>query len=126
MESLNSKITGIEQLIKELNIDGDTKESKVILKITDVLKSMASELQGLKESNSDMEECLNDIDEELVDIESYIYDSDDDIKYDEIEEDDFVKLICPHCSEMIYIDEKIYKDNTGITCPNCQKSIQFK
>ena len=60
--------------------------------------------------------------DELDDIETAI-----DEDYDgELDEDDFIEVVCPHCGETVYFDEDMIDSDDGLICPNCNETIEFE
>ncbi|MCM8711035.1 hypothetical protein M2651_08345 [Clostridium sp. SYSU_GA19001] len=120
MESMVSKVAYLNGLIDGMDIDKTTKEGRAISEIASILKTMAEEIDLLRENQNEMEDYVDAIDEDLSNLEEDIYDD------EECEEDDlgsYINLQCPHCEETVYIDRDICRCNEKITCPNCHKEV---
>ena len=46
--------------------------------------------------------------------------------YVELDEDDFIEVVCPHCGETVYFDEDMIDSDDGLICPNCNETIEFE
>lgn len=44
----------------------------------------------------------------------------------ELDEDDFIEVVCPHCGETVYFDEDMIDSDDGLICPNCNETIEFE
>ena len=74
------------------------------------------------ESIDDLSDCIDGIYDELDDIETAIDDEFD----GEMDEDDFIEVVCPHCGETVYFDEDMIDSDDGLICPNCNETIEFE
>ncbi len=119
MKYLYEEVAYLKGLAEGLEISKEGKEGKIIHKIIDVLESYADAIVELDEEQEELFEYVESIDEDLSDIE-------DDIYEDELDEDDedelsFIEMECPHCGDLVEIDEDLlYDDEVDIVCPNCQ------
>ena len=82
----------------------------------------AEALEEQDESIDDLSDCIDGIYDELDDIETAI---DDDFD-GEMDEDDFIEVVCPHCGETVYFDEDMIDSDDGLICPNCNETIEFE
>ncbi len=132
--NLTEKVAYLKGLMEGLGIDETKPENKIIKAMADILDDMALSVSELSDEVDALDEYVEEIDEDLADIEEIAYeddDDDDDEDYDEEyddEDDDedyddseFYETTCPHCGEVVYLDESI--DPTNIICPNCLKKF---
>lgn len=115
MSYLMEKVSYLKGLADGLELEADTKETKLILEIINVLSDLSETVEELDEEVGEIDEYLEMVDEDLSDLEEFVYEEYD---FDE----DFEEVICPHCGETIYTDEYLDFD-TEITCPICEKTF---
>ena len=121
MKYLYEEVAYLKGLAEGLEISKETKEGKMIHKIVDALESFADAIVELDEEQLDLIEYVESIDEDLSDVEDDIYEDED-----EDEEDDFsyIEMECPHCNDLVEIDEDLlYDEDIDVVCPNCQAII---
>ncbi|SKA76838.1 hypothetical protein SAMN05428976_102369 [Clostridium sp. USBA 49] len=126
MKSIISKVAYLNGLIDGMDIDQNTKEGKAINQISEILKEVAEEIESLKDSQKYIENYVDIIDEDLSRLEEEWYYDEEYEEDDECCKEDFENYInvkCPHCNEIVYIDNDICKCNKGIICPNCHEEI---
>ncbi len=116
MEYLNERVSYLKGLAEGLGIKEDTKESKIILAIVDVLDEFADAINDIDGSQSELSDYVEDIDEDLADLEDSYYDN----------EDDYCEIQCPNCNETIYVDRDTYSSGEGVECPNCHEMVEFE
>lgn len=121
MNSLISRVSYLNGLIEGLDINKSPKDGRVISEVVSILKDMAEEIQGIKDTTEDMENYLDAMDEDLDKLENDFYDED----CDDYEED-FIDVKCPQCGETVYVDSNLIEDKESITCPNCSNSINLE
>ncbi|MCM0650380.1 hypothetical protein NBE98_18625 [Clostridium swellfunianum] len=127
MDSIFSRVSYLNGLIEGLGIDNSTKEGKVILEMTSILKEMAQEIQLLKDNQEEMEDYVDAIDEDLSSLEEDLYyDEDEDCDCDEDDYGNYINIECPHCKETVYIDTDICDSNEEIACPSCHQEIPLE
>ncbi len=132
--TLTEKVAYLKGLIEGLHLDETKPEGKIIKSMADILEDMALTVADLEDEVDALDEYVSDIDEDLAAIEDIAYEDEDD--YDEDDDDDFedwedeyddeeefYEVMCPHCSEVVYLDETI--DPTEVTCPACLKEFDI-
>jgi len=125
MESLLKKVAYLQGLADGLDIDDSSDEGRVLLKIIDVLDDMSDALADLAVSHDELYEQVEAIDEDLADLETEVYEGDD-YDYDDDDDDlDYFEIECPHCKELVCIDEDLLEDD-AIICPNCEQEIEIE
>ena len=110
METLQAKVAYIKGLAEGLDIKAETPESKVLLKLIDVIDDIAMTLDDVLDAYDELEEKVDEIDSDLADCEDFVYDDDyddddlDDDDYEDDFDDEFFELECPKCGEDVLID----------------------
>ncbi len=123
--TVNEKVQYIKGLAEGMEL-GDSKESKLILKMLEVLEDIALEIEDIEDACSDMAEQIDAVDEDLADVEEEFYgDCDCDDCCDDCDDDDCCyEVECPNCNDVIYLDEDMIEEG-GIKCPNCGTELEF-
>lgn len=147
---LTEKMSYLQGLINGLDIDGSTKEGKVILQMAEVMEEMVLYVDDLQSQVDELTELCDALDEDLGSVEDDLYeDDDDDYKclgcgqdYDEDDEDEYdeedddedfdfdddddelYEVTCPTCGDTILLDEGMIEEGT-INCPNCNELLEF-
>lgn len=96
--------------------NSDKKENKIYLAILDALEEIGREINELKEQQNDLEEYVEKIDDDLAELEENMSGE---------EEEDFEEIECPHCGEIIYIDDAMQDNSEELICPACNKKIEL-
>ncbi len=132
--TVSEKAAYIKGLAEGLELDGATKEGKVLNAIIDLLSDLAIDLEDVQDGVAMLCEQIDAVDEDLCDLETYVYeeldgcdcdcDCDCDCCDDE-EDDELYEVECPNCHDIIYVDEVMLEDE-GITCPNCGTNLEFE
>ena len=121
---LTEKVAYLKGLCEGLEIDGATKEGKVIAKIIDVLDDFAAEILAIYDTEDELQAQIDEIDEDLAFVEDYLFDEEDD---DEELDFDVEDIECPYCGEPIAIDADILDcEDDCITCPACGKEFELE
>ena len=137
--TLTEKVAHLKGLMEGLEIDGSTKEGKVLSYIADILEDMALSVCDLEDETDTLNEYIEEIDEDLGALEDDFYEDYDD--YDDCDccdcddedcdcccdEDDiceFYEVTCPSCGEPVYIDDSI--DPSRVICPSCNAEFSDK
>ena len=122
---ISEKVAYLKGLAEGLQLDGETKEGKVLLAIIDVLDAMAEEFRDVEDEIVECEDGLDAVSEDLSDLEETVYFALDDEDEDEDEDDDEVFVTtCPECEEEVVFDETVLEDGEVI-CPNCGARLEF-
>jgi DNA-directed RNA polymerase subunit delta len=120
MSSVKSRIAYLRGLMDGLGIKDDSKESRVMIEIVNVLDEISEKVEAIEDSQSEFEDYLNSISEDLNDIEDDFYDECDD---EDCNFDDFIELECSNCNETVYVEEDMLEGHQCIKCPNCQNVL---
>jgi len=134
------KVAYLKGLAEGMELEAaGTKESKLLLKMLDILEDMALEMREMQDDQDELEEALDVISDDLAEVETYIYESEDDEDEDDDDccccdddddcccdddEDECYETICPTCEEHIYFDEGILEEGFVI-CTNCGEKLEF-
>lgn len=120
--SMNESVAYLKGLAQGLELDGSTKEGKLLTAILDVLGEMSEEIGEIEDTCGEQQELLELLDEDLGSLEEDFYEDDDD------EDDeccgDLYEVTCPNCEDTVYLDEDMLLDG-DMECPNCGQKLEF-
>ncbi len=133
--TLNEKAAYIKGLAEGLDIDGKTKEGKIIAALLDLVSDMAQTVSDMEEDIEYLNDYIEEIDEDLGDVEECLCE-DDDEDYDDFDdcdgecdlcdcdcdEDEYFEIECPSCGETVCFDESI--DPEDLICPACGEKFE--
>ena len=124
--TLTEKVAYLKGLAAGLELDKDSKETKIFEAMFDILEDMALTVSDIDEDLSAVEDLVDAIDEDLDELEEYVFcDEDDDFcGCCDCEDDELYEVECPSCNDIIYLDEEMLEDE-GIDCPNCGTHLEF-
>lgn len=117
MSYFTEKAAYLNGLAEGLDIDGTTKEGKLINAMLEVISDMAEELEMIDEKQDDLYDLVSEIVEE-DDCDCCDCDCDDDLDYFEIE--------CEKCGNTICLDEELLDSDAPIVCPVCGEEIELE
>ncbi len=142
MKSLTEKLAYIQGLCEGLELDGETKEGKVLLAMVDLLDDLTDTVSQLDSDIDEIYEEIDAIDEDLTDVEDALLgddeedeecgccghhhhheDEDEDEIYDE--ENPIYEITCPKCGEVVCMDEEMLF-SPDCACPNCGTSFEIE
>lgn len=134
--TLTEKVAYLKGLIEGLELDETKPEGKIIKSMADILEDMALTVSDIEDEVDALDEYMGEIDEDLAAIEDIAYEDEDEVgdeddrferieDWDDFDDDDeeFYEVMCPHCKEIVYLDETI--DPTKVTCPACIKEFDI-
>ncbi|MEG2929542.1 MAG: hypothetical protein RR846_08355 [Oscillospiraceae bacterium] len=137
MMSLTEKLAYIKGLCEGLELEGTTKESKVILALVDLLDEVTQSVSQLEGDMDQVFDEIDAIDEDLTDVEDALWDDDD--EYDDDDDDcdcgcgchdddeecegGLYEITCPKCGEVVCMDEDMLF-SPDCACPNCGTSFE--
>ena len=123
--TISEKVAYLKGLAEGMKLGEETNESKLLLKMLDVLEGMAEELAALRADHDELDEYVESIDDDLADMEEYLFDEDD--EYDEEDEDDeddeVVSYNCPHCGNEVTFEIDGFDFEEDNLCPACGKPL---
>lgn len=123
--TLTEKVAYLKGLAAGLDLDKDSKETKIFEAMFDILEDMALTVSDIDEDLSTVEDLVDAIDEDLDELEEYIYcDEDEDDFCCCGDEDDLYEVECPSCGEEIYLDDEML-DEEFIECPACGEKLEL-
>ena len=122
----------LKGLAEGLELDTETKEGKIILKMLDVISEMAEKISVLESENDELYDYVAEMAKDIVDIENDLYlDDEDDYEdysdlndeedFDFDDEEDYYEIECPSCGEKICFTDDI--DIDTMVCPACGDSL---
>ena len=131
--TIGEKVSYITGLAEGLELDGTTKEGKVLNAILDVLADIAENLKEIDEELNDVADVVTDLEESVSDLEDEVYDFDDDEEYDDYDdEEDFeddldamYETTCPACNNTFHFDYEQAAPGS-MDCPNCGSRLEFQ
>ena len=122
--TISEKVAYLKGLAEGLNIDTEqSKESKLISLMTDILQDVALELEDLQTEQAELGEEIDAVSDDLSDVESILYEDDEDDDFDEDEEDCYAS-VCPSCGDEIYFDDSVLESGE-VVCPGCGTKLNF-
>lgn len=129
MSNMVGKVAYLRGLCDGIEIKPDTKESKVLLAIVDVLEEMAMEMTNLGEAHRELDEYVESIDDDLADMEEVLMGEgpfDRASLYDDEDDDDTIEFECPHCGNSVFFDAYVFDLEDEHACPHCGHSIAIE
>ncbi len=120
----------LKGLAEGLNINTETPEGKLIVKMLDVIEEMAEKISVLECEHKELYGYVEGMAEDLVNLEDDFYsdDSEDDYSdlndYEDGEEyadEEYYEIECPTCGEKICFTEDV--DLESFICPACGNPI---
>ena len=142
MMSLTEKLAYIQGLCEGMELDGTTKEGKVLLSIVDLLDDLTDTVYQLDNDVDQIFDELDAIDEDLTDVEDALLYDDEDEDWDDEEDDEeleddedltdlfdeenpLYEITCPKCGEVVCMDEDMLF-SPDCACPNCGTSFEIE
>jgi len=123
----NDKITLFNNLVKEMGLNGETKEEKLFMAMADALSEMKEILEGYDDTIDSIAETLSDVEESVYELEDEVFGNDvpelDD--YDDYDDgDEIYDITCTGCDKTITVDYDAL-DSGSVKCPECGELIEF-
>ncbi|MEG1782106.1 MAG: hypothetical protein RR253_02530 [Oscillospiraceae bacterium] len=141
MMSLTEKLAYIKGLCEGLELEGTTKEGKVLLALVDLLDDVTDTVSQVESDVDQIFDEIDAIDEDLTDVEdALLYDDDEDYDEDECDcghhhgddededwnedEDPIYEITCPNCGEVVCMNEDMLF-SPDCACPKCGTSFEI-
>ncbi len=121
--TLTEKVAYLKGLAAGLDLDKDSKETKIFEAMFDILEDMALTVNEIDEDLGEIEEIVDAIDEDLDELEEYVYCDDEDFCCCD-DEDDLYEVECPSCGEEIFLDDEMLEEEF-IECPACGEKLEL-
>ena len=128
----SEKVAYLKGLVEGFGLaGGDSKESKILAQILDILEDLSLDVDDLDASVEELNEGLDAVSDDLEDLDNVVYEEWDEDDEDECEccgdEDDELcyEVTCPECGDSICFDEDTL-DSGSISCPNCGAKLEFE
>ena len=121
---ISEKVAYLKGLAEGLQLDGETKEGKVLLAIIEVLDAMAEEFKDVEDEIVEVEDGLDAVSEDLSDLEETVYFALDDEDEEDEDDGDVFVTTCPECEEEVVFDESVLEDGEVI-CPNSGARLEI-
>ena len=123
--TISEKVAHLKGLIEGMELE-DSKNTKLIKAMADILEDLAYDLEDVQDSLSEVGEQVEMIDEDLESLENDYYDYDDDDDDDDdcccCDGDDCYEVECPACGETIHVPGSIV-DECVMDCPSCGEHL---
>ncbi len=141
MGYLAERVSYLRGLVEGIDLDKNSKESRIFDEIIELLDDMATSIEGLEETQEEMSDELAETQLDVDDIINIIdgegfedeYDEADDYEdeddFDEEDEEDeeeeyCEKLECPNCGTVLPIDIDLFdQDEIVLKCPECGEDV---
>ena len=131
---LSEKASYLKGLMDGLEIDGSTKEGKVLLALLDVVNEICETVDTIDADVDDIVEFCSTIDEDLSDVEEAVFGDDEcecgddcdccDCDCDCDDDDCTYEVTCPNCGDTIELNDLMLEDGS-VNCPNCGELLEF-
>ena len=124
MSYVKEKVTYLRGLCDGLDITDETQR-KLYTAIIETLDAVADALDENEATLAELDECVSDIYDALDEVEEELYgeDDEDDDEDDAFDEDAFIEVQCPHCSDTIYFDQDMLSSRDELICPSCNQKV---
>ena len=134
--TLSEKVAYLKGVAEGLKFDPeDSKEGKLISIMMDILEHMALNAEENDDSIQALADQIDDVSDSLAMLEDAVYseefnfDDDEDEDLDEalaaLEEDGYIEVECPNCSDIIVIDKSVLESG-DVTCPGCGQAFEVE
>ena len=125
MSYVKEKVSYLRGLCDGLDIT-DEAQRKLYTAIIETLDAVADALDENEATLAELDECVSDIYDALDEVEDELYgdeDDEDDDEDDAFDEDAFIEVQCPHCSDTIYFDQDMLSSRDELICPSCNQKV---
>ena len=127
MSYVKEKVSYLRGLCDGLDIT-DEAQRKLYTAIIETLDAVADALDENEATLAELDECVSDIYDALDEVEEELYgeddeDDEDDDEDDAFDEDAFIEVQCPHCSDTIYFDQDMLSSRDELICPSCNQKV---
>ena len=127
--TLSEKVAYLKGVAEGLKFDPEaSKEGKLISIMMDILEQNDDSIQALADQIDDVSDSLAML-EDTVYSEEFHFEDDEDDDLDEalaaLEEDGYIELECPNCSDTIVLDMSALEDG-AVTCPGCGQAFEVE
>ena len=128
MGYLSERYNYVKGLCDGLEINGDSKEGKILLAVMELLDEVILSVEDLEGFREETDEFLDEIDEDLGELEEAVY-GDCGCGCEECDEEDtvFGEVECPECNSLIELTGDMFtEDGDSFICPNCGKTVEVE
>ncbi len=133
MSTLKERASYLAGLAEGMELEA-SKESKLILKLLEVVDEMAERIDDLEAYVEELDAKVDEIDHDLGDLEEEYYedcdcdcdDDDCDCCDCDCDDDDVYEFECDKCGETIFVDGSLLDEDEEILCPNCGEEISLE
>lgn len=125
---LTEKASYLKGLMEGLEIDGSTKEGKVLLAMKDVIEEICETVDAIDEDVDQICDFCERMDEDLCNLENCYEEGDESYCCDNdgccCDDDCEYEVVCPECGDTIELTEPMLEDGS-VKCPNCGEILEF-
>ena len=130
---LTEKVSYLKGLMDGLDIDGTSKEGKVLVQMAAILDEMADSIEGIQDEVNEITELVDILDQDLGDVEDALCGDDedecgcgceDDDEELDMDDDELYEVTCPSCGDTICLNEDMLAEGS-MECPNCGENLEF-
>lgn len=129
MGNLTDRVAYLKGLADGMKLTEDTNESKLLLKMLDVLEALAEETDNVSRQQEEISDFLENIDDDLSELEDYVYDEEDGCgcghhhghDEDDDDEDALIEYECSHCGFKAQLDMSDFDYDEEFLCPRCNQ-----
>ncbi len=124
---LTEKASYLKGLMEGLEIDGSTKEGKVLLALRDVIAEICETVDSIDEDIDQICDFCEEMDADLSKLEEEsdcgcdCCDGDCDCDDDDCS----YEVVCPSCGDTIELNDLMLEDGS-VECPNCGELLEFE
>ena len=124
MGYLSERFNYLRGLSDGLDLSNDTKETKLILGLIELLDDVVLAVEDLEDSRDEMNNMLDEIDEDLGELECAVYGDECDCCDDE---EYAIEVECPECNSLIKLTEDLIdEEDDSFICPSCGKKVEIE
>lgn len=129
MGNLTDRVAYLKGLADGMKLTEDSNESKLLLKMLDVLEALAEETDNVSRQQEEISDFLENIDDDLSELEDYVYDEEDGCgcghhhghDEDDDDEDALIEYECSHCGFKAQLDMSDFDYDEEFLCPRCNQ-----
>lgn len=111
----------LKGLFEGYELNPDSKETKIIAKLLDLVGEMSEKIETLERECEDLRDYCDELDSDLGDVEEYLFCGDEDEDDGDEDGDGYYEVECPNCGETVCFDDSL--DSDELVCPACGKKI---
>lgn len=123
--NLSEKAAYIRGLAAGLDLGEETKESRVLKELIELVSEMASDVEDVTADLNDVYDVVEEMDEDLTFIAEEVFGEEDGCGCGHDHGEDLYEIVCPNCGEDVTLTEDMLMEESVI-CPDCGKKIEIE